>query len=65
METTNRLMKIGPMARKLGVNVRWLRAEAEAGRIPALRAEKVFLFDPDTVIALLAERARKGDNHGN
>lgn len=58
----NKLVKTGAMARRLGVPVRWLRAEAEAGRIPALKAENVFLFDPDIVIDRLAERARKGAN---
>jgi len=56
----NELLKAGPMARRLGVPARWLRAEAEAGRIPALKAENVFLFDPQVVSGLLAERARKG-----
>ena len=47
------------MARLLGVSTRWLRAEAEAGRIPHLPADKTILFDADLVEALLAERARQ------
>jgi len=42
------------------VPVKWLREEAEAGRIPHLKADKVFLFDPATVEAVLLERARQG-----
>jgi len=45
------------MARTLRVNVRWLRAEAEAGRIPAVRAERRFLFNPHAVVRTLADRA--------
>jgi hypothetical protein len=52
------------MARRVRVPVRWLRDEAEAGRIPHLRAGKVFLFDPPTVEAVLLERARTGDGEG-
>jgi hypothetical protein len=46
------------MARWVRVPVAWLKAEAEAGRIPALRAGTVFLFDPATVERVLLERAR-------
>jgi len=58
------LLKLGVMARRLGVPVRWLKAEADAGRIPHLRAEKVYLFDPQVVFDLLAKRARgtEGDD---
>ncbi len=60
MYAKKNLLKVGVMARTIGVPVRWLRAEAEAGRIPSLKAENVHLFDPDVVINLLAERAREG-----
>jgi hypothetical protein len=40
--------------------MRWLRTEAEAGRVPHLRAEKVLLFDVDAVERVLLERARQG-----
>jgi hypothetical protein len=45
------------------VPFRWLRAEAEAGRIPCLRADKQFLCDFAAVEAALLERARQGANH--
>lgn len=54
------LLQVGPMARRLRVPVRWLRAEAEAGRIPHVQAERVLLFDPATVETVLLERARNG-----
>jgi hypothetical protein len=46
------------MARILHVPVRWLKAEAEAGRVPHVRAERVLLFDPETVESVLLDRAR-------
>jgi hypothetical protein len=62
METTRSkpaLLPLGPMARLLGVTTGWLRAEAEAGRLPHLPAGKTILFDADLVERLLAERARQ------
>ena len=64
MENENTLLKVGPMARRLGVSVRWLKAEAEAGQIPCLKAENIYLFNPKTVIELLAKRARGGRSVG-
>lgn len=56
--TKNSLLKAGPMARKIGVPVQWLKDEAEAKRIPSLKAGRVFLFDPQTTEQVLVERAR-------
>jgi len=54
-----KLLTASLMARRLRVPVRWLRSEAQAGRIPHVQAEKVFLFDPDSVEQTLLERARQ------
>jgi hypothetical protein len=59
MQTTSRLLPLNTVARRLRVPVRWLRAEAEAGRVPALRARNQFLCDPEAVEAALVERARR------
>jgi hypothetical protein len=59
METTTRLLPLNVVARRLRVPVRWLRAEAEAGRIPSLRADTQFLCDPTAVETALLERARQ------
>ena len=48
------------MARRVRVPAKWLRAEAEAGRIPCLKADKAILFDPNAVEAVLLDRARQG-----
>ena len=47
------------MARRLCVTLRWLRAEAEAGRVPCIHAEQQLLFDADVVERVLLERAGK------
>jgi hypothetical protein len=55
-----RLFPLSETARILCVPARWLRAEAEAGRIPHLRADTALLFDLETVEKVLLERARTG-----
>ena len=47
-------------ARRLRVPVSWLRVEAEAGRIPSLKAGKATLVDFTAVAAVLTERAKGG-----
>jgi hypothetical protein len=47
------------MARRLRVPVKWLRAEAEAGRLPHVRADRAFLFDPDAVERVLLAHAQR------
>ena len=59
MITQPKLLPIGPTARLFRVPVAWLRKEAEAGRVPHLKADKAFLFDPEAVEQVLLERARK------
>jgi hypothetical protein len=53
------LLPLNETARLLRVPPKWLRAEAEAGRLPHLKADTALLFDPDLVEQLLLERARK------
>ena len=54
----SRLLPLRFMAKRLRVPVRWLRGEAEAGRIPHLKADSHLLFDPEAVERTLLERAR-------
>jgi hypothetical protein len=58
MHDTPKLMNLAATARHLRVPAKWLRAEAEAGRIPHLRAGATLLFDPDAIEQLLLERVR-------
>jgi hypothetical protein len=61
MDTTRyALLPLAPMAKVLGVSSRWLRDEAESGRIPHLPAGDTILFDADLVERVLTERARQG-----
>lgn len=60
MITSNsKLLPIGPTARRFRVPSKWLREEANAGRVPCLHAGKAILFDPDAVEIVLLERARQ------
>lgn len=55
-----KLLDTSAAARRLGVPARWLRAEAQAGRVPCLRAGTRFLFYIPTVERLLHKAARNG-----
>jgi hypothetical protein len=57
--TEPKLLPLALMARRLRVSVRWLRAEAESGRVPALRADRTFLFNPEAVERALVQRAEQ------
>lgn len=59
MVTATRLLPINMIARRLRVPPKWLRAEAEANRIPCLRADNQILCDLEAVEAALLERARQ------
>lgn len=61
MVSQPKLLPLGSMAHQLRVTVKWLRNEAEAGRVPHLKAGNRLLFDPETVERLLLERARASD----
>ncbi len=66
MDTTHAtLLPLAPMARRLRVTTGWLRAEADAGRVPCLRAGTRYLFASEAVERVLADRAasEKGMNH--
>jgi predicted DNA-binding transcriptional regulator AlpA len=54
---TPRLLQLSDMASRARVSGTWLRDEAEAGRIPCLRAGDCLLFHPPTVERILVERA--------
>ena len=57
MNELTRLHPLPAMARRLRVPARWLRREAEAGRLPHLRAGAQFLFNAEAVENMLADRA--------
>lgn len=52
--------------KRYGLSAAWLKAEAEAGRIPYLKAGRRMLFDAEAVEAVLIRRAAgwlKGGDH--
>lgn len=49
---------VSDAARCLQVPVRWLRNEAEAGKLPHLKADRAMLMHVPTVAAILRDRAR-------
>ena len=64
-QETKRPLLLGPMARRAHVPAKWLRAEADAGRIPHLRAGSVLLFDPDVVERIVLDRLREASSPTN
>ncbi len=51
-------------ARCVRVPAKWLRTEAEAGRLPHIRAGSALLFDPEAVERIVFERLRQADGKG-
>ena len=61
---TRKLMPMAAFARQTGVPASWLKAEAEAGRIPHLRAGSRILVDPAAVERVLLDRANEAGKEG-
>jgi hypothetical protein len=53
------LLPLRRMAARLGVPSRWLREQAESGKVPGLQAGNRWLFAPD--VAAAAVRSMAGD----
>lgn len=53
------LLTLARMARRLGVTQQWLREQADAGKVPYLKAGKRYLFNADAVHDAVATRAAK------
>lgn len=47
----------------LRVTAKWLRSEADAGRLPHIQAGRTILFNTEVVKRLLAERAAREGVH--
>jgi len=48
------------VSRRLGLPAAWIKAEAEAGRIPCLRTARRLMFNLDEVEHIFGERAKAG-----
>ena len=51
------LFCLSRMARRLGVTQRWLRDQADAGKVPCIKADRRYLFNPAAVQETLATKA--------
>lgn len=51
------LLSLPALAEVLKLPERWIKTEADAGRIPHLRIGKRYRFNRDAVVRALAERA--------
>lgn len=59
------LLSLSRMARRLGVTQQWLRDQADAGKIPCLKAGNRYLFNPVAVQEALAEKAARTRQGGD
>jgi hypothetical protein len=59
----NELLNLSRLARRLGLTRKWLKAEADSGRLPCLKAGSRYVFDLEATQEALAKRvARDGMN---
>jgi hypothetical protein len=59
VELPTKLLTLQSAARCFRVPARWLREEANAGRVPHLKAGASLLFDREALERALIERARR------
>ena len=62
--SANRLHTLRMLAqhfKRYGISAGWLKAEAEAGRIPCFKAGRRLLFDAEAVEQALLQRAAGGE----
>jgi excisionase family DNA binding protein len=57
---TPQLLSLPALAKALNLPQAWIKAEADAGRIPHLRIGKRYRFNHDAVVRTLAVRAAGG-----
>ena len=53
------LCGLSRMARRLGVAQQWLRDQADAGKVPCIKAGRRYLFNPAAVQETLATKAAR------
>lgn len=57
---SSQLLSLPALAEALKIPQRWIKAEADAGRIPHLRIGRRYRFNRATVVAVLSRRAGEG-----
>lgn len=55
-----KLLTLNQLSERTGLPAAWLRREADAGRLPCIRAGRLRMFDLAAVLKALAERQTKG-----
>jgi len=63
-KTTSQLLSLPALAEALKLPKKWLRAEANAGRLPHLRIGSRYRFNRAAVEAAILRRASKSDDGG-
>lgn len=58
------LLSLTRMARRVGVTQQWLRDQADAGKLPCLKAGNRYLFSPTAVQDALAVKAARTQQGG-
>lgn len=56
----SKLLTVHELAERTGIPAAWLRREADAGRLPCIRAGRLRVFDLKAVLKALAERQKRG-----
>jgi hypothetical protein len=64
MSEAHVLLNLQQLSRLLRVPATWLKAEADASRLPCVRAGSQRLFNAEVVERILAERAAKERTDG-
>jgi len=57
-------LRLGELARATRLPAAWLRREADAGRLPCIRAGRQRMFDLAAVLKALADRQESGVSRG-
>lgn len=60
-----KLITLYQLAERTGLPVAWLRREADAGRLPCIRAGRLRRFDLATVMKSIADRQKGGVRRAN
>jgi hypothetical protein len=59
-----KLLTLHELAERTGLPAAWLKREADAGRLPCIRAGRMRMFDLAAVLKALADRQNGGANRG-
>ncbi|HEX2973107.1 MAG TPA: helix-turn-helix domain-containing protein [Tepidisphaeraceae bacterium] len=61
MENGNQLLSLPALAQALNLPITWVKAEADADRIPHLKIGKRYRFNREAVTAVLSRRAAQSE----